>query len=69
MELEVSRQPFKKPQITNVMQIRPVEAEFLTVDRQRSGRTEGRKEKNDEANSLFRNFAKALKNSFAGVVV
>jgi hypothetical protein len=53
MELEVSRQPFKNPQITNVMQIRPVEAEFLTVDRQRSGRADGRKEKNDKANSRF----------------
>ena len=46
MKLEFSRQIFKKnPQISNLMKIRPMEAELLYVD--------GQTDRHDEANSSF----------------
>jgi hypothetical protein len=62
MKLVFSRQFFLK--YSNFLKIRPVGGELFHADR----RTNGRIDRHDEVNSLFRNFANVPRNSEALVV-
>jgi hypothetical protein len=59
MKLECSRQIQKRPQITNLMKIRPVGAELFHADGQRDGWSDMTK-----LIVAFNNFANAPKQSF-----
>ena len=53
MKIKFSRQISKNIQISNFMKILPVRAEFFCAGRRADGRTGGRTERHEEANSRF----------------